>query len=84
MLRITELKLPLDHSETAIKTAVLKKLGINAEDLITISIYRQGHDARNKSTIYLVYTLDIELKNEAEVLARHQDDINISVTPDNT
>ena len=84
MLRITELKLPLDHSETAIKTAVLHKLGINAEDLIAITIFRQGHDARKRSAISLVYTLDVEVNNEADLLARLQDNIHISVTPDNT
>jgi uncharacterized FAD-dependent dehydrogenase len=46
MLRITELKLPLDHPETAIKTAVLNRLGISAEELIAFFIFRQGHDAR--------------------------------------
>jgi uncharacterized FAD-dependent dehydrogenase len=84
MLRITELKLPLDHSETAIKAAVQHKLRINAEDLIAITIFRQGHDARKRSAISLVYTLDIEVNNEEAILASHQDDVHISVTPDNT
>jgi len=84
MLRLTELKLPLDHSETAIKTAVLHKLGITSEDLIAITIFRQGHDARKRSSISLVYTLDIEVRNEADVLARHQNNVHISVTPDDT
>jgi uncharacterized FAD-dependent dehydrogenase len=84
MLRITELKLPLDHSDTAINDAVLYKLGINADELIAITTFRQGHDARKRSAISLVYTLDVEVTNEADLLARHQNDVNISVTPDNT
>ena len=84
MLRITELKLPLDHPETAIKAAVLQQLSINTNDLIAISIFRQGHDARKRSAISLVYTVDVEVNNEADLLIRHQDDMHISVTPDNT
>ena len=84
MLRITELKLPLDHPETAIKTAVLNRLGISAEELIAFFIFRQGHDARKRAAISLVYTLDVETKNEQAILSRLQDDPHISVTPDTT
>ena len=84
MLRITELKLPLDHPETAIKTAVLNRLGISAEELIAFFIFRQGHDARKRAAISLVYTLDVEIKNEQAILSRLQDDPHISLTPDTT
>ena len=84
MLRITELKLPLDHPESALKTAVLNRLGISAEELIAFSIFRLGHDARKRSAISLVYTLDVETKNEQALLLRLQDDPHISVTPDTT
>jgi len=82
MLRITELKLPLDHQESAIKTAILKRLGIAEEELISYTIFRQGHDARKRSAISLVYTLDVETKNQAVILTRMQDDPHVSITPD--
>ena len=84
MLRITELKLPLDHPESAIKTAIINRLGIVADELITYSVFRQGHDARKRDAISLVYTLDVETKNQQAILARLQDDPHISLTPDNT
>jgi uncharacterized FAD-dependent dehydrogenase len=84
MLRITELKLPLDHPESAIKTAILNRLGIGAEELINYTIFRQGHDARKRDAISLVYTLDVETKNQQALLARLQDDPHIAVTPDTT
>ena len=84
MLRITELKLPLDHPESAIKTAIINRLGIGADELITYSVFRQGHDARKRDAISLVYTLDVETKNQRAILARLQDDLHISLTPDNT
>ena len=84
MLRITELKLPLDHTESAIKTAILNRLGIPAVELLSYTVFRQGHDARKRNDISLVYTLDVELKNEAALLARKGDDPHLSLTPDTT
>lgn len=84
MLRITELKLPLDHSENMIKSAILNRLGISAEELITYTIFRQGHDARKRDAISLIYTLDTETTNEQAILMRFKDDPHISLTPDAT
>ncbi len=38
MLRLTEIKLPLDHSENDLKAAILARLGIVADELIGYSI----------------------------------------------
>jgi len=84
MLRITELKLPLDHPENMLKTAILDRLGISTEELITYTIFRQGFDARKRNAILLVYTLDVETTNEQAILNRLQDDPHISLTPDST
>ena len=84
MLRITELKLPLDHPESAIKTAILNRLDIGAEELITYTVFRQGHDARKRDAISLVYTLDVETKNEHAILTHLKNDPHISLTPDTT
>ena len=82
MLRLTEIKLPLDHPDAALKAAVLQQLGISETDLINISVFRRGFDARKKSDIHFVYTLDVALKNEAAVLKRLRNDRHLSVTPD--
>jgi uncharacterized protein len=84
MLRITELKLPLDHPESAIKSAILSRLGIGAEELITYTVFRQGHDARKRDAISLVYTLDVATKNEQVILTRLKNDPQVSLTPDTT
>ncbi|MGZ4953669.1 MAG: NAD(P)/FAD-dependent oxidoreductase [Methylobacter sp.] len=84
MLRITELKLPLDHPESMIKTAILDRLGISAKELITYTIFRQGFDARKRNAILLVYTIDIETTNEQAILKRLVDDPHLSLTPDST
>ena len=84
MLRLTELKLPLDHAEGAVDAALLKRLGIAAQDLIGFTVFRRGVDARKKSAIALIYTLDIDVKNERVLLKRLKDDRNVSLAPDTT
>jgi uncharacterized FAD-dependent dehydrogenase len=82
MLRLTEVKLPLNHPDDDLKTALLKRLGISADELIGYAIFRRSYDARKPSAIVFTYTLDVEVKNEAALLQRLQDDKHISLTPD--
>lgn len=79
MLRVTELRLPLDHPEPALKQALLARLGIAPARLRGFSVFRRGHDARKKSAIQLVYTIDAEVEDEAALLAR---DPRLAPTPD--
>jgi uncharacterized FAD-dependent dehydrogenase len=81
MLRLTELKLPLDHTESEIKAAVLKRLQIGPQDLVGYSVFRRAADARKASAISLIYTLDIDVRNEAALLKRLAGDRNLSLAP---
>ena len=54
MLRLTEIKLPLDHPELDLKTAILKKLQIQPEELVDFSVFKRSYDARKKHDIHLV------------------------------
>ncbi|MFO1379840.1 MAG: NAD(P)/FAD-dependent oxidoreductase [Chitinivorax sp.] len=82
MLRLTEVKLPLDHAEGAIEAAIVKKLGLRAGDLLGYTVFRRSYDARKRSDIHLIYTLDVELRNEAAVAKRCKDERNVGPTPD--
>lgn len=82
MIRINEIKLPLDHKEEALEAAIVKKLGIKAEDIHSFTVFRRGYDARKKSNILLIYTLDIEVENEAQLLDTHSHDPHVKQTPD--
>src|SRR5574343_528215 len=82
MLRITELKLPLDHAADVLRPAICQRLGIADADLIDFSLFRRGYDARKKSAISLIYTVDCTLRDEAEVCKRRAGDRNVSATPD--
>jgi uncharacterized FAD-dependent dehydrogenase len=81
-MRLTELKLPLDHSAGDLHSAILKCLGIAADELLGYTIFRRGHDARKPAAIVFIYTLDVELKNEAAVLKRLRGDRHVGPTPD--
>ena len=82
MLRLTDIKLPLDHAEAALKAAIRAKLHIGADAVRGYSIFRRGHDARKRGAIQLIYTLDVEVDDEAVVLQRLADDPHVRLTPD--
>ncbi|GLT01302.1 hypothetical protein GCM10007897_26940 [Sphingobium jiangsuense] len=82
MLRLTGLKLPLDHAAEAMPAAICERLGIAAEALRGYEIVRRGNDARRKSAILLVYTVDVDLDGEAEVLERLKGDHEVRPRPD--
>lgn len=84
MLRISEIKLPLDHSDDALKLAILDKLRISDDELINFSIFKRSYDARKKSAIVFVYIVDVETVNETELLKKFKSDPHVSETPDST
>lgn len=82
MLRITELRLPLDHAGDALRPAVVRRLGIPDADLTAFTVFRRAFDARKKSAIVLIYTVDCTVRDEAAVLQAHPGDPHIRPTPD--
>ncbi|GLV26274.1 NAD(P)/FAD-dependent oxidoreductase [Sphingobium sp. Cam5-1] len=82
MLRLSGLKLPLDHPADAMPAAICERLGIEASDLVRHVIVRRGNDARRKTAIQLVYTVDVELMDEAAVLERLAGDHDVRRRPD--
>ena len=81
MIRLTEVKLPLDHSPDALPAAIAQRLGISRRELRSFSIHRRAVDAR-KPAIVLIYTLDVEIDDEAAQLERFAGDRRIARTPD--
>jgi uncharacterized protein len=85
VLRITELRLPLEHAEGALRTAVLARLGLVDEQLRELKVFRRAWDARKKSAVMLSYTVDCRLADgvdEAAVLERLAGDRHVRRTPD--
>jgi uncharacterized protein len=84
MLRLSGLSLPLDHPPEAIPEAICRRLGIDRAALRGWTLFRRGNDARRRNAIQLVYTFDVDLADEAEVLARFEGDKDVRPTPDMT
>ncbi|MBL8329107.1 MAG: NAD(P)/FAD-dependent oxidoreductase [Rubrivivax sp.] len=85
MLRITELRLPLDHPSEALEAAVLTRLQLQPAQLQAVSVFRRGYDARRKSAIELVYTVDVTLApgvDAAAWLQRFEGDAHVRPSPD--
>jgi uncharacterized FAD-dependent dehydrogenase len=85
MLRITELRLPLNHAEDALRPAVVARLGIRDDELRAFTVFRRAYDARKKTAIQLIYTLDCaftDAATEARVTERLSGDRQIRPSPD--
>ncbi|MBB3939774.1 hypothetical protein GGR39_001414 [Novosphingobium fluoreni] len=82
MLRLSGLNLPLDHAPEALPEAICTRLRIERAALRDFTVFKRGNDARRRNAILLVYTLDIEIADEAEVLARFEGDKDVRPTPD--
>ncbi|USD65403.1 NAD(P)/FAD-dependent oxidoreductase [Vibrio sp. SCSIO 43136] len=82
MIRLNEIKLPLDHEEEALTAAITKKLGISEDQVISYNVFKRGYDARKKTHILLIYTLDVIVENEAQLLEQFSNDPHVKQTPD--
>ncbi len=83
MIRVTELALPLDHPEDALRAALLQRLQLRDADLLHFTVFKRSYDARKKnSEIKFVYIVDLAVKNEAAVLERFADDTHVRPAPD--
>jgi uncharacterized FAD-dependent dehydrogenase len=82
MIRLTDIKLPLDHAEGALEAAVRARLALGQAGLLGFTVFRRGHDARKRGNIQLIYTLDVEVADEAALLARFAEDKHVQPSPD--
>ena len=84
MIRVSDLALPLGHSPQDLEQALCARLGIAPGELVRFAIARRGNDARKKTAIRLVYSLDAVVSDEAAVLAAYAGDSHVRPTPDTT
>ncbi len=82
MLRLTELRLPLDHAPEALRAAILKRLDIGDAELIDFAVFKRSYDARKKSALLFVYNVDVSVKNESLLLKKFRGDQQLKPSPD--
>ncbi|WZL72449.1 hypothetical protein QBE52_15485 [Clostridiaceae bacterium 35-E11] len=72
MIRVNEIKLSIDEALDMLKEKIAKKLRIQPEEIIDYEIFKESIDARDKHKIFLVYTVDVALKNEEKILKKNK------------
>ena len=82
MIRIIELRLAIDHPPEALPTAIAKRLGISATELLDVQIFKRSYDARKNSALVFTYIVDVAVTNEAAVLKRLSAEPQVRPTPD--
>lgn len=82
MIRLTNIKLALDHQEHELQQAILQQLSIDEEQLVNFSVFKRGYDARKKSNIFLIYTLDVDTTCNESLLEQFSQDNQVKATPD--
>jgi len=83
MIRLTELKLPLDHAADALPVLIAKTLGVPVSDIASYSVFKHSFDAR-KAALIRVYIVDVALDPalEARLLTQFTGHLHIFATPD--
>ena len=82
MIRLTNIQLALDHNDQAMTSAVLDRLSIMAEDLVSVHVHKRGYDARKKTNIVLIYTLDVETTQNEFLIEKFAEHQLVKETPD--
>jgi uncharacterized FAD-dependent dehydrogenase len=84
MIRLSNIKLPLNHDDNAIISIILSTLQIQKADYIKHTVFRRGYDARKKTNIFLIYTLDVQTNKDDLLIQQFEDNHLIKATPDLT
>ncbi len=87
MLRLTEIKAPLNHVRYDLEVAIFERIGVVADELVNFSIVRRSYDARKQGQIFFIYTLDVELRSKAKeiaILEKLINNSNILLAPDSS
>ena len=82
MIRITELRLPVNHAPEELEAAILKRLSISSKDLVAFTVFKRSHDARKNSALSFIYTIDLSIKDEEKILKRWDHDPHVRPSPD--
>lgn len=83
MIRVSELKLPIDGTQKQLEKKLAKALRVPVEEILGYRIFKRSLDARKKDAIHYVYVVDVEVKQEKRILERKQEK-HLSPTPDLT
>jgi uncharacterized FAD-dependent dehydrogenase len=81
-MRLTEIRLPLDHSPAALRTAILEKLRIPEGALLGFTVFKRSYDARSRNNIQLIYIVDVQVQQREKLLQQFANDPHVKPAPD--
>ncbi len=82
MIRITELRLPIDHSPEDLVKKIIQRLKLHAFEVPEFSIFKRSYDARKNVDLAFIYTVDVAVGDEQIILKTFKGDQQIRLTPD--
>jgi uncharacterized FAD-dependent dehydrogenase len=82
LIRVSQLRLPLEHTEAELRAAVRARLGLESDAPLELTIFKRSYDVRKKHAPVFVYTVDVVTPNAEAIRSGFTDDPEISATPD--
>jgi uncharacterized protein len=82
MLRLDNIKLPLDHADAELLESICSRLEISVSEVIHFTVFKRSYDARNKSNIQLIYQVNVQLGAELEKSLLGKQNILFRPAPD--
>lgn len=82
MIRVSELRLPLDHPVEALPAAIIERLGLRPEALLDFKVFKRSYDARKNQSLYFIYIVDVLVRDESALLKRFANDTHVKPSPD--
>lgn len=79
MIRINQLKLPVTHTEKELYKKAAKMLRIPEEQICSLRPVRQSLDARKKSELLYIYSLDAAVSGKEEAIVRKAKNNNVII-----
>ncbi|NOQ64913.1 MAG: hypothetical protein GQ582_10410 [Methyloprofundus sp.] len=82
MLRLSNFKLPLDHTDAELRALIIEKLAIQDHELLSYNVYKRSYDARQKRNIFFIYSLDVDTSKNTFLLKQFIGDAQVKARPD--
>lgn len=70
MLKINQLKLPINHTEEELLAKIRKQLQLKPKDIFIYKITKKSIDARKKPELFYVYSIQVEVPEEEKIVKR--------------
>ena len=82
MLRIANLAVPLEYTDSFLRDLLVRKLGIPSDHLLSFSVWRRSVDARDRRDVHFVLSLNLSVRNEDALLKKHRQLSRVPEDPD--